>query len=76
MDMFTYLESSISSTENDTNAWQAKASTAIDWLSVIWKSDLADNMKYIFFQAAVVSVLLDECTIWTLTKLMEKKAWR
>ena len=30
-------------------------------------------MKYSFFQAAVVSILLYWCTTWTLTKRMEKK---
>ena len=30
-------------------------------------------MKCSFFQAAVVSILLYECTTWTLTKCMEKK---
>ena len=30
-------------------------------------------MKCSFFQAAVVSILLYECTTWTLTKRMEKK---
>ena len=33
-------------------------------------------MKRSFFQAAVVSILLYGCTTWTLTKRMEKKAWR
>ena len=47
--------------------------TAIDRLSVIWKSDLTDKMKRSFFQAAVVSILLYRCTTWTLTKRMEKK---
>ena len=51
----------------------AKAWTAINSLSVIWKSDLTDKMKCSFFQAAVVSILLYGCTTWTLTKLMEKK---
>ena len=36
------------------------------------KSDLTDKMKYNFFQAAVVSILLYGCTTWTLTKRMEK----
>ena len=54
----------------------AKAWTAINRLSVIWKSDLTDKMKRSFFQAAVVSILLYGCTTWTLTKRMEKKAWR
>ena len=50
-----------------------KAWTAIDRLSIIWKSDLTDKMKRSFFQAAVVSILLYGCTFWTLTKRLEKK---
>ena len=30
-------------------------------------------MKRSFFQAAVVSILLNGCTTWTLTKRLEKK---
>ena len=30
-------------------------------------------MKYSFFQAAVISILLYECTTWTLTKRLKKK---
>ena len=41
--------------------------------SVIWKSDLSDKIKCIFFQAAVVSILPNRCTTWTLTKCKEKK---
>ena len=55
---FTYLVSSVSSTETDINMQLAKAWTAIDRLSVIWKSDLTDKIK---------------CTTWMLTKHMEKK---
>ena len=51
----------------------AKVWAAIYSLSVIWKSDLTDNMKRSFFQAAVMSILLYGCTTWTLTKRMEKK---
>ena len=51
----------------------AKAWAAIDRLSIIWKSNLTDNMKRSFFQAAVVSILLYGCTTWTLTKRLEKK---
>ena len=47
--------------------------TAIDRLSIIWKSDMADKMKRSFFQAAVTSILLYGCTTWTLTKRLEKK---
>ena len=47
--------------------------TAIDKLSIIWKSDLTDKMKRSFFQAAVVSILLYGWTAWTLVKRLEKK---
>ena len=70
VDKFT---SSVSSTEKDIDTRLTKAWTAIDKLSIIWKSDLTDKMKRIFFQAAVVSILLYGCTIWTLTKRLEKK---
>ena len=65
--------SSVSSTEKDTNTQLTKAWTAIDRLSIIWKSDLTDKMKRSFLQAAVVSRLLYGCTTWTLTKRLEKK---
>ena len=45
IDKFTYLGCSISSTERDVNMCLAKAWTAIDWLSIIWKSDLSDKIK-------------------------------
>ena len=73
VDKFTYLGSNVSSTETDINTRLAKALSAIDRLSVIWKSDLTDKMKRSFFQAAVVSIVLYGCTTWTLTKRMEKK---
>ena len=72
-DKFTYLGSSFSSTEKDIDTRLTKAWTAIDKLSIIWKSDLTDKMKCSFFQAAVVSILLYGCTTWTLTKRLEKK---
>ena len=53
--------------------WLTKAWTAIDRLSIIWKSDLTDKMICSFFQAAVVLILLYGCTTWTLTKRLEKK---
>ena len=68
VDKFTYLGSSVSSTENDIDTWLTKAWTAINKLSIIWKSDLTDKMKCSFFQAAVISILLYGCTTWTLTK--------
>ena len=73
VDKFTYLGSSVSSTEKDSDTHLTKTWTAIDKLSIIWKSDLTDKIKHSFFQAAVVSILLYGCTTWTLTKRMEKK---
>ena len=48
VDKFTYQGSSISSTEKDINTRLAKARTAIDRLSVIWKSDLTNKIKAFF----------------------------
>ena len=73
VDKFTYQGSSVSSTEKDIHTWLTKDGTAIDKLSIIWKSDLTDKMKRSFFQAAVVSILLHGCTTWTLRKRLEKK---
>ena len=73
VDMFTYLGSSVSTTEKDIDTWLTKAWIAINRLSIIWRSDLTDKMKSSFFQAAIVSILLYGCTTWTLTKRLEKK---
>ena len=73
VDKFTYLGSSVSSTEKDIDTRLTKAGTAINRLSIIWKSYLTDKMKRRFFQAAVVLILLYGCTTWTLTKRLEKK---
>ena len=67
VDKFTYLGSSISTTRTDIDLWLTKAWTAINRLSVIWKSDLTDKMKCSFFQAAVVLILLYGCTTWMLS---------
>ena len=73
VDKFTFLGSSVSSTEKEIDTRLTKAWTAVDMLSIIWKSDLTDKMKRSFFQAAVASILLYGCTTWTLTKRLEKK---
>ena len=73
VDKFTYLGNSVSSTEKDINTWVANEWTAIDSLSVIWKSHLTDKIERSFFQAAIVLILLYGCTSWTLTKLIEKR---
>ena len=73
VDKFTYLGSSVSSTEKDIDTRLTKAWTAIDRLSIIWQSDRTDKMKRSFFQAADVSILLYGCTPWTLSKRLKKK---
>ena len=65
--------SRVSPTEKDIDTRLTKAWTAIDSISIIWKSDLTDKMKCSFFQAAVVSILLYGFTTWTLTKRLKKK---
>ena len=70
VDNFTYLSSSVSSTESNVNIRPAKAWTAIDGVSIVWESYLSE--KY-FFQAADMSVLLYGCTPRTLSKRPEKK---
>ena len=62
VDKFTYLGSSVSSSEKDIDTQLTKAWKAIDKLSIIWKSDLTDKIKRSFFQAAVLSILLYRCT--------------
>ena len=70
VDKFTYVGSSIVSTEKDIDT---RLTTAINRLLIIWNSDLTDKMKRSFFQAVVASILLYGCTTWTLTKRLEKK---
>ena len=73
VDNTTYLGSYITSTESDVNIHLAKAWTAIDRLSIIWKSDVSYKIKQDIFQALVVSILLYGSTTWTLTKRTKKK---
>ena len=69
VDKFIYLGSSVASTEEDIDTRLTKAWTAIDRLSIIWKSDLTDKIKRSFFQAAVVSrsknELISDVLLWT-----------
>ena len=73
IDWFTYLESNISSTESDVNLRLVKVWNAIDRVSLIQKSDLSYRIKQDFFQVVTVPILLYGCTIWTQTKLKEKR---
>ena len=50
-----------------------KAWSAINRLLIICKFDLYDKIKWDLFQAVAVSILLNECTTWMLTK---KARWR
>ena len=71
VDRFAYLGSSISSTKSDISMCLAKVWTAIDRLSIIWKSDISDELKRNFFQATVRPILLYGCTTnarWKLYK--------
>ena len=70
VDKFTYLGSSVASTAKDIDTRLTKAWTAINRLSIIWKSDLTNKMKRSFFQAAATSILLYGYTTWT--KWLEK----
>ena len=58
VDQSTYLGCNISSTEKYIHIHIGKAWIAIDRLSIIWKSDLFDKIKWDFFQDAAVSILL------------------
>ena len=58
-DKFPDLGSSVSSTENNINTRLAKAWSAIDRLSVIWKTDLSDKIKCIFPSSVCV-----HSTLW------------
>ena len=69
---FTYLGTSVLSTENDISMRLVKVWTAINRLSIIRKSNLSYKIKHNVFQAAVVSILLYGCTTWTLTKIDKK----
>ena len=52
-----------------------KALNAIDKLSITWKSDLYNKIKWDFFQIVAMSIQLYGCATWTLTKHMEKVRW-
>ena len=73
LDKFTEFGSNVSPTQNDINTRLAKAWTANDRLSVIWQSDLTDEIKRSFFQAVIVSIVLYVSTTWTLIKRMKRK---
>ena len=73
VDLFTYFSSNISSTKSDVNICITKAWTALDGISIIWKSDHSAKIKWDFLQAVGVSALIYGCTTWMLMKCREKK---
>ena len=73
---FMYLGSSVSLTENDVDICLVKVWTTIDRLLIIRKSDQSNKIKWDFFLAVTVSILLYGCTTQTLTKHVEKKLER
>ena len=52
VDKFAYLRNSVSSTETDIKTRLAKAWTANDRLSIIWKSDLTVKRNAVFFPSS------------------------
>ena len=74
VDMFTYLGSNISSTESDVNIHRVKAWSAINRLSIIWKSNLSNEIKRDFFQTEAAIILMCGYTTWMLTH-KEKSTW-
>ena len=70
------IKPNFESTEKDIDTRLTKAWTAINRLSIIWKSDLTDKMKRSFFQAAVASILLYGYTTWTSNKTAREEARR
>ena len=65
VEKFTYLDRSVSSTEN-MNMCLAKAWITVNTLSIVRKSNLSDKIKRNFFQAVVVLFLLYGYTTWML----------
>ena len=63
VDKFTYLGSRVSSSKRDINMCPAKAWTAIDRLSLIWRSKLSVKIKHYFFlSSGCVIMFLYGCT--------------
>ena len=64
-----HLGSSVLSTETDIDTQLTKAWTAINRLSVIWKSELTDKMKRNFFQAATVPQVCKSTKVYGCTAI-------
>ena len=58
--------------ESNVNICMRKAWTIIDRLSIIWKSDVSDKIKWELFESVAMSALLYSCITWILMKHLEK----
>ena len=72
-DKSTYLGSCVSSTETDINTWLTRYGQLMIGYWLYGSQTWPIKWKTVFFQAAVVSILVYGCTTRTLTKRMEKK---
>ena len=70
---FNYLGSKIISLENDIQVRIGSAWSALNKLTLVWKSNLDVSIKREFFRATVESVLTYSSQAWTLTKSLENK---
>ena len=53
VDKFAYLGSSVSSTESDVDIYLVERWPAINLLSIVWKFNLSDKIKWDIFRALV-----------------------
>ena len=70
---FKYLGSWVHKSANDLNIRIALAWTALNKMTIVWKSSLSRQLKIRFFRATVESVLLYGSETWTLTKALKKR---
>ena len=70
---FQYLGSWVDQSKQDLNIREAKAWTALNKLTAIWKSNLGRKLKVRFFRASVETVLLYGSEAWTLTSSLAKQ---
>lgn len=71
VDNYAYLGSDIPSSAHDIKIRIGKAWSALKGLTVVWKSNLKEDIKKSFFRSTVESVLLYGSSTWTLTKNLE-----
>ena len=70
---FKYLGSWIESSKKDIGVRIGLAWSAMNKMSIIWNSNLPNNLKIHFFRAAVESILIYGSEWWILTKALGSK---